>query len=192
MDSVLYLLNAWIPVGIAVGLIVLGIFWFIAIYNGLVRLRNQKDNSWSQIDVQLKRRHDLIPNLLETVKGYAKHESETFEKVTAARNMAMAARGPGEAGKAEGMLGMALSGLFAVAESYPDLKANQNFGQLQEELASTENKISFARQAYNDSATRYNIRRETFPANLVSGGFAKADLFEITESGERAVPKVSF
>ena len=192
MDSVLYLLNAWIPVGIAVGLIVLGIFWFIAIYNGLVRLRNQKDNSWSQIDVQLKRRHDLIPNLLETVKGYAKHESETFEKVTAARNMAMAARGPGEAGKAEGMLGMALSGLFAVAESYPDLKANQNFGQLQEELASTENKISFARQAYNDSATRYNIRRETFPANLVSGGFAKADLFEITEPGERAVPKVSF
>ncbi|MAB88449.1 MAG: hypothetical protein CMJ90_03190 [Planctomycetes bacterium] len=192
MDSVLYLLNAWIPVGIAVGLIVLGIFWFIAIYNGLVRLRNQKDNSWSQIDVQLKRRHDLIPNLLETVKGYAKHESETFEKVTAARNMAMAARGPGEAGKAEGMLGMALSGLFAVAESYPDLKANQNFGQLQEELASTENKISFARQAYNDSATRYNIRRETFPANLVSGGFAKAELFEITEPGERAVPKVSF
>ena len=140
----------------------------------------------------MKRRHDLIPNLLETVKGYAKHESETFEKVTAARNMAMAARGPGEAGKAEGMLGMALSGLFAVAESYPDLKANQNFGQLQEELASTENKISFARQAYNDSATRYNIRRETFPANLVSGGFAKAELFEITEPGERAVPKVSF
>lgn len=192
MDSVLYLLNAWIPVFIVGGLIVLGVFWFIGIYNGLVRLRNQKDNSWSQIDVQLKRRHDLIPNLLETVKGYAKHESETFEKVTAARNMAMAARGPAEAGKAEGMLGVALSGLFAVAESYPDLKASQNFGQLQEELASTENKISFARQAYNDAATRYNIRRETFPANLVSGGFAKAELFEITEPGEREVPKVSF
>ncbi|NRA97485.1 MAG: LemA family protein, partial [Planctomycetes bacterium] len=151
MDSVLYLLEGWVPVGIVCGLIVLAVFWFIAIYNGLIRLRNQKDNSWSQIDVQLKRRHDLIPNLLETVKGYAKHESETLEKVTAARNMAMAARGPGEAGKAEGMLGMALSGLFAVAESYPDLKANQNFGQLQEELASTENKIGFARQAYNDA-----------------------------------------
>lgn len=192
MDSVLYLLDGWIPVGIVCGLIVLAIFWFIGIYNGLVRLRNQKDNSWSQIDVQLKRRHDLIPNLLETVKGYAKHESETLEKVIAARNMAMAARGPGEAGKAEGMLGMALSGLFAVAESYPDLKANQNFGQLQEELSSTENKISFARQAYNDAATRYNIRRETFPANLVSGGFPKAELFEITEPGEREVPKVAF
>ena len=192
MDSVLYLLEGWVPVGIVCGLIVLAVFWFIAIYNGLIRLRNQKDNSWSQIDVQLKRRHDLIPNLLETVKGYAKHESETLEKVTAARNMAMAARGPGEAGKAEGMLGMALSGLFAVAESYPDLKANQNFGQLQEELSSTENKISFARQAYNDAATRYNIRRETFPANLVSGGFPKAELFEITEPGEREVPKVAF
>ena len=192
MDSVLYLLNAWIPVGIAVGLIVLGIFWFIAIYNGLVRLRNQKDNSWSQIDVQLKRRHDLIPNLLETVKGYAKHESETFEKVTAARNMAMAARGPGEAGKAEGMLGMALSGLFAVAESYPDLKASGNFLALQRELSNTEDRIQSSRRFYNANVRDMNNRVEVFPSNIVAnmGGFSRREFFEVEDAGVRAVPEV--
>lgn len=187
-----YLLSGWIGVGIAVAVVVVIVFWFIGIYNGLVRARNEKDNAWSQIDVQLKRRHDLIPNLVETVKGYASHEKETLENVIAARNMAMAARGPKEAGVAEGALGAAISGIFGIAEAYPDLKANTNFGQLQEELSSTENKISFARQAYNDSATRYNNKRETFPANLVSGGFQKAELFEITAPEERNVPKVEF
>ncbi len=193
MTETLYLMAGdWIAVAVVAGVIVVLIFWFIGIYNSLVRLRNEKDNGWSQIDVQLKRRHDLIPNLVETVKGYAKHESETMEKVIAARNVAMAAKNPGAVGAAEGALGLALNGLFAVAEAYPDLKANTNFGQLQEELSSTENKIGFARQAYNDAATRYNNQRETFPANLISGGFAKAELFEITEPGERDVPNVSF
>ena len=187
-----YLLSGWIPVGITVGLLAIAIFGFIGIYNGLVRARNEKDNAWSQIDVQLKRRHDLIPNLVETVKGYASHEKETLENVIQARNMAMAARGPAQAGVAEGALGAAISGIFGMAESYPDLKANTNFAQLQEELSSTENKISFSRQAYNDAATRYNTKRETFPANMVSGGFAKAELFEITSSEERNVPKVEF
>jgi LemA protein len=181
----------WVLVGI-VGLIVVGIVYFIGIYNRLVRMRNQKDNAWSQIDVQLKRRHDLIPNLLETVKGYAKHERETLEAVIQARNAAVSAQGPAEAGQAEGILGAALGRLFALSESYPDLKANQNFLSLQEELSSTENRIGFARQAYNDAATRYNNAREVFPANLISGGFAKADLFEITVAAEREVPKVDF
>ncbi|MAG58651.1 MAG: hypothetical protein CMJ83_20370 [Planctomycetes bacterium] len=182
----------WLLIGGVIAVIVVGIFWFIGIYNGLVRARNEKDNGWSQIDVQLKRRHDLIPNLVETAKGYMTHEAETLEKVTAARNMAAGARGPAQAGQMEGALGAAISGFFAVAESYPDLKANSNFLALQEELSSTENKISFARQAYNDSATRYNNKRETFPANLVSGGFEKAELFEITAPEERNVPKVEF
>jgi len=177
---------------IGMGALVVAVLWFIAIYNGLVRARNQKDNAWSQIDVQLKRRHDLIPNLIETAKGYMKHERETLEAVIQARNAALAARGPAEAGRAEGALGAAITGFFGLAESYPDLKANTNFLSLQEELSSTENKIGFARQAYNDSATRYNNRRETFPANLVSGGFAKAELFEIEVAGEREVPQVQF
>jgi LemA protein len=181
----------WVLVGIVV--VIVGIiFYFISIYNRLVRLRNQKDNAWSQIDVQLKRRHDLIPNLLETVKGYAKHERETLEAVIQARNAAVAAQGPAEAGQAEGILGAALGKLFALSESYPDLKANQNFMSLQEELSSTENRIGFARQAYNDAATHYNNAREVFPANLISGGFQKAELFEITVASEREVPKVDF
>ncbi len=165
---------------------------FVGIYNGLVRLRNQTRNSWSQIDVQLKRRHDLIPNLVETVKGYAGHERETLEAVIQARSAAVSADGPKEAGAAEGILGAALGKLFALSESYPDLKANQNFLALQEELSSTENKIGFARQAYNDAATRYNNKREVFPANLISGGFEEAELFEIQDAGERNVPKVEF
>lgn len=178
-------------------LIVLGVvgliaFYFISIYNGLIRLRNQKDNAWSQIDVQLKRRHDLVPNLVETVKGYAQHESETLEAVIAARNAAVNANGPAEAGGAEGVLGAALGRLFAVSEAYPDLKANRNFLALQEELTSTENKIGFARQAYNDSTTEYNNAREVFPASLISGSFQRADLFEISAPAERDVPRVDF
>ncbi len=181
--------------GVLIGVIavaVIGVLYFIGVYNGLVRGRNQKDNGWSQIDVQLKRRHDLIPNLVETAKGYMKHEAETFEKVVAARNQAVGAKGPAAQGAAEGALTGALTGFFGLVENYPELKANENFLSLQEELTSTENRIGFARQAYNDSATRYNNMREVFPANLISGGFQKAELFEIEVAAERAVPKVEF
>ena len=178
----------WVFVAVAV----LAVFYFIGIYNGLVRARNEARNGWSQIDVQLKRRHDLIPNLVETAKGYMEHERETLEAVIQARNSAVGAKDPAAAGKAEGMLGAALSGFFALAESYPDLKANTNFLSLQEELSSTENKIGFARQAYNDAATRYNNKREVFPASLISGGFEEAELFEIENASERDVPKVEF
>lgn len=171
---------------------VLVVLYFIGIYNGLVRRRNEKDNAWAQIDVQLKRRHDLVPNLVETVKGYAKHERETLDAVIQARNQAASAQGPAAAGQAEGVLGAALGRLFALAEAYPDLKANQNFLALQEELSSTENRIGYARQAYNDAATRYNNAREVFPANLISGGFPRAELFEIAVEGEREAPQVRF
>ena len=181
-----------LPFLIAAGVLVLLVLWFIGIYNGLVRARNQVKNAWSQIDVQLKRRHDLIPNVVETVKGYARHESETFEKVTQARRIAVEARGPAQAGAAEAQLGAAVAGLLAIAERYPELKANTNFLSLQEELASTENRIGFARQAYNDAATRYNSQRETFPNKIVAGSFEKADMFEITDAAERAVPQVKF
>jgi LemA protein len=181
-------MTPWIVLGIAVLLLL----WFIGIWNGLVRARNESRNAWSQIEVQLKRRHDLVPNLVETAKGYMKHERETLEKVVQARNLAAQARSPGEASRAEGSLGAALGTFFALAESYPDLKANQNFLSLQEELASTENRIGFARQAYNDAATRYNNARETFPANLISGSFKPAELFQIENAAERAVPKVQF
>ncbi len=180
----------WLIGGIVV--IALVVLYFIGIYNGLVRRRNEKDNAWAQIDVQLKRRHDLVPNLVETVKGYAKHERETLDAVIEARNRAVSAQGPAAAGQAEGALGAALGKLFALAEAYPDLKANQNYLALQEELTSTENRIGYARQAYNDAATRYNNAREVFPANLISGGFARAELFEIESGTEREVPKVSF
>jgi LemA protein len=175
-----------------VGAAVLAVLFFIGVYNGLVRARNETRNGWSQIDVQLKRRNDLIPNLVETAKGYMKHERETLEAVIQARNSAVGAKGPEAAGKAEGALGAALTGFFALAESYPDLKANTNFLALQEELSSTENKIGFARQAYNDAATTYNNKREVFPANLISGSFDPAELFEITEAAERETPKVQF
>jgi len=182
------------PVFILLGIVALLVLWFVAIYNSLVHLRNYVDNAWAQIDVQLKRRHDLIPNLLETVKGYMAHERGTLEAITKARADAMSAKGPAQAGTAESALSGALRGLMVNVERYPDLKASQNFLALQEELSSTENKISFARQAYNDSVTRYNTRIQTIPANLVAGpaGFTPRELFELTDEAERAVPKVSF
>lgn len=168
--------------------------WFFSAYNGLIRLRNQVKNAWAQIDVQLKRRHDLIPNLVETAKGYVKHERETLEEITKARNLASQANGVAEQGKAEGSLNNALSNFFLVVENYPDLKANQNFLALQEELTSTENKVSFARQAYNDQVLTYNTRTETVPTNIVANmfGFEKSDFFEIETPAEREVPKVTF
>jgi LemA protein len=164
------------------------------VYNGLVALRNAVKNAWSQIDVQLKRRHDLIPNLIETVKGYMNHERETLESVTRARNLAQGAHTPGESGRAEGQLSQALHNFFLVAEQYPDLKANQNFLALQEELTSTENKIGFARQAYNDSVMQLNNKIEMFPSNIIAGmfNFARAEFFEIEVAAEREVPRVSF
>jgi LemA protein len=185
-----------IAVYVIVGIIVVLLFLLMGFYNGLVRLRNQVKNAWAQIDVQLKRRYDLIPNLVETVKGYMTHERETLEAVTKARNLAqqVSSAGAGARGKAEGELSAALSRLLAVAESYPDLKANQNFLALQEELTSTENKISFSRQYYNDSVLRYNNKTQMFPSNVVAGMFRfKADeFFEVTVPEERAAPRVSF
>jgi LemA protein len=166
----------------------------IGMYNSLVRLRNQVDNAWSQIDVQLKRRHDLIPNLIETAKGYMRHERGTLEAVTNARSQAMGAKGVADAAKAEGVLGRALSKFLLTVEAYPDLKANQNFLALQEELSSTENKIAFARQAYNDQTLFFNNKIQMFPSNVVAGmfHFARRDFFEVEDSAEKAVPKVSF
>ena len=183
--------------GIIIGVIVviIGIFLW-ANYNGLVRLRNQVKNAWAQIDVQLKRRYDLIPNLVETVKGYMKHERETLEAVTKARNIAQQASsaGAGERAKAEGELSSALSRLLAVVERYPDLKANQNFLALQEELTSTENKISFSRQFYNESVLKFNNKTHMFPSNIVASmfGFKAGEFFEVTLAAEREAPKVSF
>ena len=168
----------------------------VGMYSGLVRRKKQVDNAWSQIDVQLKRRCDLIPNLVETVKGYAKHEASTLDRVTQARTAAMAVRPGGTVGKmsAETALGSALRGLMVQVEAYPQLKANQNFLQLQEELTSTENKISFARQHYNDCATNYNTAIAVFPSNLIAGmfHFADADLWRIEEPAERKAPQVKF
>ncbi len=181
---------------IIVGVVVILIILFIATYNRLVRLRNQVKNAWAQIDVQLKRRHDLIPNLIETVKGYMKHERETLEAITKARNLAQqaASSGPSARAKAETELSSALAGLLAVVENYPDLKANQNFLALQEELTSTENKISFSRQYYNDSVLSYNNRTQMFPSNVVASmtGFKASEFFEVSVAGEREAPKVSF
>ncbi|HXZ55283.1 MAG TPA: LemA family protein [Burkholderiales bacterium] len=187
-------------------IVVLGVVWLISIYNGLVAARNRFKNAFAQIDVQLKRRYDLIPNLVETAKGYIKHERETLEAVIAARAGAQsanqrAAADPGDAAAmkqmvaAEAGLSGALGRLFALSESYPDLKANQNMMQLSEELTSTENKISFSRQAYNDAVMTYNTAIESFPGNFVAGfgGFKEATLLEATESPEERKPvKVSF
>lgn len=182
-----------IIIGAIVFLIIVGI---IAIYNRLIRDRNRVDNAWHQIDVQLKRRYDLIPNLVETVKGYASHEKEVFEKVTQARNMGINAQTVKEQAQAENMISGALKSLFAVAEAYPDLKANQNFLMLQEELSGTESKIAFARQFYNDSVMTYDNARQKFPANIIagmfSGSFAARDYFEIDIAAEREAPKVQF
>jgi LemA protein len=179
--------------------------WAVLGYNGLVSLRNQVQNAWRQIDVQLRRRHDLIPNLVETAKGYMAHERGTLDEVTAARNNAAAVRQKAAAdptdpkavpqvAAAEGALTQSLGRLFAVAEAYPDLKANQTMLQLQGELTDTENRISFSRQSYNESVRTYNTQREIFPNSLIAGmfNFAPATLFEITDAGEREAPKVSF
>ena len=166
----------------------------VGMYNSLVTLRNQVKNAWSQIDVQLKRRHDLIPNLVETAKGYMKHERETLENLTKARSMAMGTDTGGERIKAEGALSDAISKFFVVVENYPDLKANLNFLALQEELTSTENKIAYARQAYNDQVLFFNNKIEMFPSNVIANmfNFKKQEFFEITEPEERNVPKVNF
>jgi len=182
----------YVVIGVVV---VLGVIFF-GIYNSLVGLRNQVRNSWSQIDVQLKRRHDLIPNLVETAKGYMGHERQTLEAVTKARTSAVEASGSGvgQQAKAEGELSGILTRFFAVAENYPDLKANQNFLALQEELTSTENKISFARQFYNDGVMHLNNKVQMFPSNMVAGmtGFKVGEFFELEAPAEREVPKVSF
>jgi LemA protein len=177
-------------------IIVILLLIFIGIYNGLVGLRNQVKNAWAQIDVQLKRRYDLIPNLVETVKGYMQHERQTLESVTNARNLAQSLGNAGVAdrARAEGELSGALSRLLAVVENYPQLKANQNFLALQEELTSTENKISFSRQFYNDSVLRYNNKTQMFPSNVIAGmtGFKAGEFFEVKTEVEREAPKVSF
>jgi LemA protein len=180
------------PLLLLLVLCLLVLFWAVAQYNRLISLRNQVVNGWKQIDVQLKRRHDLIPNLINTVKGYMQYEQETLEKVIQARNAAAGASGIADAAAKETVLSGALSRLFALAENYPNLKANETVKQLQEELASTENKISFARQFYNDIATKFNISQQMFPGNVIAGifNFRPSELFEITEAGDRAVPPV--
>lgn len=182
-----------------IGWIILGAVVVVAVavigmYNSLVRFRNQVDNAWSQIDVQLKRRHDLIPNLVETAKGYMEHERGTFEAITEARSKAMGANNVADAGKAEGALTEALSKFMLVVENYPDLKANQNFLSLQETLTSTENKIAFARQGYNDQVLFFNNKIQVFPSNVIANtfNFKTRDFFEIEDAAEREVPKVSF
>jgi len=168
------------------------VIWVIAKYNSLINLRNQVKNGWKQIDVQLKRRHDLIPNLVNTVKGYMQFEQDTLRQVIEARNAAVSAKGVADSAAKEGELTAALSRLFALVENYPNLKSNENVKQLQEELTSTENKVSFARQFYNDIATKFNIGQQVFPGNIIAGmfGFKTAELFEVTVAAEREVPKV--
>ena len=185
-----------VTVLVIIGIVIILVVPVIAIYNGLVRRRNQVKNAWAQIDVQLKRRYDLIPNLIETVKGYVKHERGTLEAVTKARNLAQQVSSSGAAirSKAEGELSSALARLLVVVENYPDLKANQNFLALQEELTSTENKIGFSRQFYNDSVLRLNNQTQMFPSSIIAGmtGFTAGEFFEVTAAEERAAPKVSF
>ncbi len=182
-----------IALWIILGIVAIIAAWLIGVYNGLIKLRNRTQEAWSDIDVQLKRRYDLIPNLVETVKGYASHEKETFLKVTEARNMAMQAKTPEEKAKAENMLSSTLKTLFAVAENYPELKANQNFLQLQDELSDTENKIQSSRRFYNGNVRDFNTKIEVFPNNLIAGmlGFKKFEYFEAAEE-ERKNVKVSF
>jgi len=182
-----------LPLWIILGLAVVLIAWLIGIYNSLIKLRNRTDEAWSDIDVQLKRRYNLIPNLVETVKGYATHERELFEKVTKARTAAMGAQDPTEKAQAENALSGTLKSLFAVAENYPDLKANQNFLELQKELSDTENKIQAARRFYNGNVRDFNIKIQKFPNTLVAGtlGFKERDFFEVEEEARGPV-KVSF
>ena len=170
------------------------IFWIIGIYNGLIKLKNRTDEAWSDIDVQLKRRYDLIPNLLETVKGYASHEKELFVKVTEARSQAMQATSPDTKGKAENVLSDALKSLFAVAENYPQLRASENFAKLQDELSDTENKIQAARRFYNGNVRDFNTKIQIFPNNVIAGmlGFKNREFFEIGNEAERENVKVKF
>lgn len=179
----------WIILGIIVVLVLI----VVGVYNGLVKSRMQTREAWSQIDVQLKRRNDLIPNLIETVKGYAKYEGDILAKVTQLRQQVAQASSPAEAMAASDALSRQVAGIFAVAENYPDLKANTNFMQLQEELTNTENKISYARQLYNSVTSNYNVKLETFPTNVIAGmfGFRQAEFLQVPEE-EKAVPKVDF
>ena len=181
----------WVIILVALVLVV--VLALVALYNRLVRFRNRVDNAWAQVDVQLRRRYDLIPNLVETVKGYAAHERETFEAVTQARARAQAAQGPAEQGAAEGILGQALGRLFAVAEDYPELQADENFRQLQTELGETENRIAVSRQVYNDTVLTYNNAIQTVPGVFFAGpfGFTKREFFEL-EGGAREAPRVAF
>jgi LemA protein len=176
---------------ILLGLVVLGLLWIVIVFNGLVSLRNQVQNAWKQIDVQLKRRHDLIPNLVSTVKGAMEFEQDTLEKVISARARAVSAAGPNDKALSENMLTQALGKLFAVMENYPQLKSNENIMQLQEELTSTENRIGFARQFYNDLVALYRTRQQVFPNNFIVnlfGGFGPEEYFRADET-DRAVPK---
>lgn len=181
---------------IALAVVVIIVLYVVFIYNGLVRSRQMAEEAWSGIDVQLKRRADLIPNLVETVKGYAAHEKGTFEEVVKLRNQAQAVPAGDVAGRAqaEGLLGQALGKLFALAEAYPDLKANQNFVELQKSIETIEGEIQMSRRYYNGAARELNVKVESFPSNLVAGqfGFAKRDYFEITNETDRAVPTVKF
>jgi LemA protein len=175
--------------------VVIGLVLFVTgVFNSLVGLRNQVKNAWSQIDVQLKRRHDLIPNLVETAKGYMHHERDTLENITKARSSAMSAQSVGDKAKAEGALSGAMSKFFLVVENYPDLKANQNFLALQEELTSTENKIAFSRQNYNDQVLFFNNKIQMFPSNIIAGmfNFKSNEFFQVEDQKEKAVPKVKF
>ena len=182
----------WVIVIVAV-VVIVGLL-LVALYNRLVSQRNRVDNAWAQIEVQLKRRWDLIPNLVETVKGYAAHERETFEAVTQARTRAQNAQSPGEIAQAEGILGAALGRLFAVAEAYPELQADENFRQLQTELAETENRVAVSRQVYNDTVLTYNNTVQTFPGLVLAGpfGFTIREFFEVEDQTQREPPSVDF
>ena len=178
-----------VAVWIVLGVVVLLVIFVVAAYNGLVRLRNRIDNAWAQIDVQLRRRYDLIPNLVETVKGYAAHERQTFEEVTKARTNAINAQGPADQAQAENVITGALKSLFAVAEAYPELKANQNFLALQEELTATEGRIAYARQFYNDEVLKLNTRIQSFPTNVLANsfGFRAREYFEADDTSRGPV-----
>jgi LemA protein len=178
---------------VLLGAAILFIFWVVSKYNSLITLRNQVTNGWKQIDVQLKRRHDLIPNLVNTVRGQMEFEQETLTRVVEARNAAVSAKGIADSAAKEDVLSSALSKLFALVENYPTLRSNENVKQLQEELTSTENKISFARQFYNDIATKFNIAQQVFPANIIASmfNFKPSELFEIQVAAEREVPAVN-
>ena len=183
----------WLIIGV-VAFVVIVLLWFVGIYNSLVKWRTRVRDAWAQIDVQLKRRYDLIPNLVNTVKGYMRHEREVLENVTKARQQAIDVRGVADQAQAENFLTGALRQLFALAEDYPELKANQNFLALQEELSSTENKVAYARQFYNDTVMTYNVRTQQVPANVIANtfNFRREEFFELEEAPERAAPVVEF